>query len=142
MSDLRHELSTFVERTSTDALAIVFRETLDAAPEDTGALRAMLDTTGPQMIGEFIATSEIFCNVDYAIWTDAGSIAHEIWATQGHGLLVWDGPDGTVFVRAKDGGPAVVHHPGSPGTQWFNSGHDGGEPMASRWEDALVQAAA
>lgn len=136
MTGLRRAVSQRVEEIASTALDLTERDTIDAAPERTGALKQLIGTTGPSMVGDFVAQCEIYCDAAYAGYTDAGTEEHDI---PGNPLLAfyWEnGPDGAGdYVFAK------VHHPGTTGTQWFNSGQDGGEPMQSRWRRALEQAA-
>lgn len=142
MDSLRREISEEVERIATSALEQTWRDTIDAAPEKTGALKALTDTTPVSMAGDFVATASIYCAAEYAEWTDAGSIPHQIF---GHPWLAfyWERENVDVVFSTRDGHePAYVNHPGTTGTRWFNGGVEDGEPMASRWERACADAAA
>jgi hypothetical protein len=142
LDGLRTALSDKVLEISAAALATVVSETQDAAPEKTGALRASIHGSGPDLQGDFRATATIAADVAYAGYTDAGTPPHTI---EGKPWLAffWDLKGYWVISAERDGHPPMyVNHPGTTGTQWFNSGIDDGEPMASRWESALTDAAA
>lgn len=132
MSGLLEAVAEETQRIASDALDLCWQATVDAAPERTGALRQLIRADGPTMSGQVTAQGEIRCDADYAEWTDKGSDPHII---QGNPLLA--------FYWEKVGRDMVlpfVNHPGTRGTQWFNSGEDGGEPMRSRWEDSCLRA--
>lgn len=141
MTGLRTAVADRVMEIATDALEQTYRDTVDAAPVGkTGALVELIDTEGPRFTAEFAVTSAIFCLAEYAGYTDVGTPPHRI---DGRPLLAfyWDN------APADLGGPgdyvfAHVDHPGTTGTQWFNGGREGGEPMRSRWEQACENAAA
>jgi hypothetical protein len=141
MTDLRRALAERVQEIAEEALEETWRETIDAAPEKTGALKQLTDTDPPRPLSEFSVLATIFCEAEYAEWTDAGSHPHRItgrpWLA-----FYWEAENVDVVFSSRDGGPAYVNHPGSPGTRWFNGGRDGGEPMRSRWERACERAAA
>lgn len=126
---------------AADALELVYRATVDAAPSKTGRLRELIDTSPMDMRSEFVASGEIFCTAEYAEWTDAGSEPHQI-PGQPWLAFFWEKANADVVFSTRDGHePAYVNHPGSPGTRWFTGGVADGEPMASRWERACIQAA-
>ena len=108
-------------------------DTLDAAPERTGNLKALTDVTPSTLVGEFVASGTVFSLAAYAGYTDAGTEPHII---QGNPLLYfyWDRVGRFVALP-------YVNHPGTQGTQWFNGGDPDGEPMASRWGRALAEVA-
>lgn len=129
---LRQAISDAVVEVADAALDQCLADTLAAAPEKTGALKALTDRTPVSLAGDFVASGSVFCDAKYAEWTDAGSEPHLI---EGNPLLhfYWDRIGKEVWFH-------FVNHPGSPGTQWFNGGVDGGEPMLSRWTDACEAA--
>lgn len=142
MTDLRRALDERVMEIAGAALEITWRETVDAAPERTGALRQLTDTSPPTREAEFVVRAEIFCLADYAEYTDAGAPAHRIYGNPWLAFF-WEREGVDVMFRTRDGHePAYVNHPGQAGTRWFNGGDEGGEPMASRWADACARAAA
>lgn len=141
VSDLRHALAARVAEIATQALELTYRETVAEAPSRTGRLRELIDTSRVDMVSEFVASAEIFCMADYAEYTDAGSVPHQIpgrpWLA-----FFWERENADVVFSHRDGHePAYVNHPGTAGTQWFNSGISGGDPMASRWARFCAAAA-
>jgi hypothetical protein len=133
LSDLRRAVGERTAELANAALQVVLADTLDAAPERTGNLKALTDVSASTMVGEFTASGTIFSLAPYAGYTDAGTEPHII---EGNPLLYfyWDRV-GRFMVLP------YVNHPGTQGTQWFNGGNPDGEPMASRWERALVEVA-
>ena len=131
-SDLRRAVAERTLEIHERALQLCLTDTLDAAPERTGNLKALTDVTPPTLVDEFVASGSIFSLAPYAGYTDAGTEPHEI---PGNPLLYfyWD-KLGEFMVLP------VVNHPGTTGTQWFNGGDPDGEPMATRWEQATVEA--
>lgn len=131
-TDLVRAISDRVQTMHEQAMRLTLAETIDAAPIRTGLLRANTDVTGTAMIGDFVALGTIFSLVPYAGFTDAGTEPHPI---VGNPLLYfyWEKLGRSVALP-------YVNHPGTAGTQWFNSGVDDGEPMSSRWEAACTAA--
>lgn len=140
-SDLRRAVAGRVMEIATEALELTWRATIDAAPERTGALKQLTDTTSPSPVSEFSVRAAIFCTAEYAEWTDAGSVAHRVYGNPWLAFF-WEKEGVDVVFSTRDGGPAYVNIPAQPGTGWFNHGEEGGEPMRTRWEMACMVAAA
>jgi hypothetical protein len=139
LSGLRDHLQQWATLVTVDALQRTLQETQQAAPVRTGALRNSIQVSTPQSDGAVIR-AEITADTPYAGFTDTGTQSHII---RGNPLLVFMWPNDPRPNRGK--GPAVfrwVNHPGTKGTQWFNAGVDGGDPMMSRWHDSLQEATA
>ena len=135
MSGLVTHLQVWAEAAVIDALQRTQEDTFAAAPIRTGALRGAISTTTPQSDGSTIR-AEIRADMPYAGYTDTGTQPHMIFPVRAKMLaFYWERMGKFVFFR-------WVNHPGTKGTQWFNSGIDGGEPMLSRWHDNLEISAA
>ncbi len=133
-SDLTRAVVLRVREIAEQAAQAVLAATLEAAPEKTGNLKALTDVTPVTFVDEFAASCTVFSAAPYAGYTDAGTVPHLIVGNP-YLYFYWDRV-GKFMVLP------YVNHPGTAGTQWFNSGEPDGEPMASRWEQALNEAGA
>lgn len=127
--DLRALVAKRYAAVVREAAAQVEQLTWQVEPERTGNMKQKTQALVAQDDGPILSV-DITANTDYAGYTDAGTKGPYVIVPNRARVLVFEGAGGTVFTRR-------VVHPGIPGTQWFNGGVDGGDPMRSRWTQAL-----
>lgn len=132
LREIVEEYASAVVREAAEALLDAAEE---AAPEDSGDLKA--SRRGPEYAdtGTSRITALIFFDAEYATYTDEGTEPHQIRA-KNYEFLRFQWENGPDTMRSPDGFFYFkeVNHPGTTGTKWFTE-------TVEKWMDFVQEAA-